>query len=287
MNLSDPDSSGSRTKRKRTTSTELSNDSSRDIPSTGPNVTRSKSRIWYPDGSIVLSAESTIFRVHRSILSQHSQVFKDMLECAQPALDEESIEGCPVVHLPMDSADDVKFLLEAIYDRRIFEIHKPQPLPVIGGILRLARKYDIEYLRKQAVSYITDDYPSTLDDWDDLRLQDTPRINQYPGMPLDLIRLARENDCTRYSSPPLSISTQQASSTASRATSRPSPQRTNGPSCWVWINCARRARRRWSEPVPACTSCHCARRRYSRRTQRRRSSSVAVVSEYRDVPVVY
>ncbi|KII91564.1 hypothetical protein PLICRDRAFT_512890 [Plicaturopsis crispa FD-325 SS-3] len=196
-----------------------------------------------------------------------------MLECAQPALDEEAIEGCPVVHLPMDSADDVKFLLEAIYDRRIFEIHKPQPLPVIGGILRLARKYDIEYLRKQAVSYITDDYPSTLDDWDDLRLQETPRINQYPGMPLDLIRLARENDVlaalpSLFLTAALHLDTAaifdgiQDSEEGDVAPLAPADQR-------IYVlgvdklraACEAAEHARWSEPFPACTSYHCARRR--------------------------
>jgi BTB/POZ domain len=33
---------------------------------------------WFPDGNVVLQVESTLFRVHRSILSMHSEVFHGM-----------------------------------------------------------------------------------------------------------------------------------------------------------------------------------------------------------------
>jgi hypothetical protein len=70
--------------------------------------------LWFSDGSIVLNAEKITFRVHHSILSTHSTVFSDMLNIPQP-LDQATIEGCPVVHLP-DSAVDVACLLKALYD---------------------------------------------------------------------------------------------------------------------------------------------------------------------------
>lgn len=36
---------------------------------------------WKDYGNIVLAAEGKYFRVHRSILSAHSEVFKDMFAC--------------------------------------------------------------------------------------------------------------------------------------------------------------------------------------------------------------
>jgi hypothetical protein len=70
--------------------------------------------LWFDDGSIVLSVQMTLFRVHRTTLSKHSTVFADMFSIPQP-LDQVTIEGCPVVNLP-DSAADFAYLLKALYD---------------------------------------------------------------------------------------------------------------------------------------------------------------------------
>ena len=78
--------------------------------------------LWFSDGSIVLRAEKTMFRVHVSQLSRHSSVFCDMLSMPQPVSvgsDEheqgERVEGCPVLYLH-DRAEDVMHLLRALYD---------------------------------------------------------------------------------------------------------------------------------------------------------------------------
>ncbi|KAJ7935112.1 hypothetical protein B0H13DRAFT_1474520, partial [Mycena leptocephala] len=63
----------------------------------------------FDDGSVVLQAENTQFRVHWSILSIHSSVFHDMQGLPQPP-DQDSIEGCPVVQLS-DLAADVEHIL--------------------------------------------------------------------------------------------------------------------------------------------------------------------------------
>jgi hypothetical protein len=83
----------------------------------GP-VTRSK--IWYSDGSVVFQAEAVQFRVHTSILSAASSVFRDMFEVAQgPANTANQVEGCPLIHLSDDKAVDVGFVLDALYDRYV------------------------------------------------------------------------------------------------------------------------------------------------------------------------
>jgi hypothetical protein len=73
--------------------------------------------LWFEDGNVVLETESTQFRVHRSILSTHSVIFRDMFAAPQPAAFEEELEGCQVVLLP-DSAEDWTHVLKALYDRR-------------------------------------------------------------------------------------------------------------------------------------------------------------------------
>lgn len=73
---------------------------------------------WLKDGNIVLAAQGKYFRVHRSVLSAHSEVFKNMFDCPEPSEGEkELIEECPVVHLH-DAAADLQMVLKAIYDRR-------------------------------------------------------------------------------------------------------------------------------------------------------------------------
>lgn len=83
------------------------------------------SEFWLHDGSIVLCVQETLFRVHQTILANHSEVFADLFRLPQPmeeGVGEEStsesamqkIDGCHVVHL-QDDVDDFVDLLKAIY----------------------------------------------------------------------------------------------------------------------------------------------------------------------------
>lgn len=73
---------------------------------------------WMEDGNIVLAVQGKHFRVHRSVLSANSEVFKDMFECPELSEGEqELIEQCLVVPL-YDAATDVQKVLKAMYDRR-------------------------------------------------------------------------------------------------------------------------------------------------------------------------
>jgi len=67
------------------------------------------------DGNVVLEAEDTQFKVHRSVLCRHSPVFRDMFTMPHVGGEGDSVvEGCPVVRL-QDSAQDLKYLLLALY----------------------------------------------------------------------------------------------------------------------------------------------------------------------------
>jgi hypothetical protein len=70
---------------------------------------------WLDDGNVILQAGSKQFRVHRSILSASSSIFKDMFTLSSPS-DGVLVEGCHVVHLS-DTADDLHYVLQALYDR--------------------------------------------------------------------------------------------------------------------------------------------------------------------------
>lgn len=86
----------------------------RDLEHVVPQYTRGA--IWLDDGNIVLVAGGVAFRVHQSILSQNSEVFRDIFTLPQP-IDAEKYEGRPVVHLT-DSASDLVHILTITFQLR-------------------------------------------------------------------------------------------------------------------------------------------------------------------------
>ncbi|KZP11456.1 hypothetical protein FIBSPDRAFT_837622 [Athelia psychrophila] len=119
------------------------------------------SEFWFKDGSVVLQAENTQFKVHQSILSANSVVFSDMFLAPQPA-GEPLVEGCPIVHLS-DTSADVTIMLQAICQRRHVANGSTLPISVVAAFLRLGNKYDIEVLRIDALKRIFYEIPSDLD----------------------------------------------------------------------------------------------------------------------------
>ncbi|KII84017.1 hypothetical protein PLICRDRAFT_118734 [Plicaturopsis crispa FD-325 SS-3] len=152
---------------------------------------KNSSTVWYKDGSIILQAESTRFRVHHTVLAQNSPIFEDMLNIGE-ASGEDTVDGCPFVILH-DAAADLEAVLRALYDRRYFDTHEEQPFGTVASILRVSKKYEIQHLYDRALEYLTDQFPSTLAGWD-ARLYRMPR---YEGFTFDVIALARELDLAR------------------------------------------------------------------------------------------
>lgn len=85
-----------------------------DSCSSGPPLDTLKrdAEFWMEDGTIVLVARDTAFRVYRGLLASQSTVFQDMLATCSPDA-AELLEGCPVVRLH-DSPEDLTHLLRAL-----------------------------------------------------------------------------------------------------------------------------------------------------------------------------
>jgi hypothetical protein len=98
-------------KRKRVDS--LDNDVKAPSQGSAQATNRSKAH-WFDDGNIILQAGSTLFKVHRGLLSKNSVIFRDMLAFQQP-LDHPTVEGCPLVVLP-DSEQDIHHFLNVLYN---------------------------------------------------------------------------------------------------------------------------------------------------------------------------
>lgn len=73
-----------------------------------------KSEPWLNDGNVVLETQQVQFCVHRSILSIHSTIFKDMFGLADSESDSR-IDGLPVIYLA-DDEDDLRHVLKWMYD---------------------------------------------------------------------------------------------------------------------------------------------------------------------------
>lgn len=131
------------------------------------NPTRHE-KFWFHDGSVILQVESKLFRVHQTILANHSEVFASLFEVPQPA-GEFSLEGCPIVVLH-DNENDFEDLLHAVYNPSYFE-NLPRSADVettltfIQGILRLSTKYIIRNLRHRCITRLTSKFPCTFDDY--------------------------------------------------------------------------------------------------------------------------
>jgi hypothetical protein len=74
-----------------------------------------RSDIWFTDGSVVLQAQNTQFRVHWGVLTQNSSFFRDMQALPQGNVEQPTVEGCPLVELH-DDVEDVKHLLTTLYN---------------------------------------------------------------------------------------------------------------------------------------------------------------------------
>ncbi|KAJ7502975.1 hypothetical protein B0H11DRAFT_1711569, partial [Mycena galericulata] len=141
-----------------------------------------RSDIWHNDGSVVLQAEDTQFRVHWSVLALHSSFFRDLQGLPQPA-DQPSVEGCPVVELS-DPVEYVEYLLGALYNPFVIS-PRALSLPTLGALIQLGRKYDFHQLPALATRT-----PDTLEWWP----YKATRIVHYEGLLYDILTLARENN---------------------------------------------------------------------------------------------
>ncbi|TCD68725.1 hypothetical protein EIP91_010009 [Steccherinum ochraceum] len=118
---------------------------------------------WFEDGNVVLVTQSTAFRVHRGVLTKHSDVFKDMFTVPQPA-NVEMMEGCPVVHLT-DTKEDLGRLLTLLFGLPYSSIgfqRRPRFI-LVSTMLRLGTKYQIEVLRTDALRRLQNVFPSKLE----------------------------------------------------------------------------------------------------------------------------
>ncbi|KAI1787715.1 hypothetical protein LXA43DRAFT_1028058 [Ganoderma leucocontextum] len=128
--------------------------------------------VWLHDGNIVVISKNIAFRVHKSVLSLHSEVFRDLFLLPPPPGDEQStsFEGCPTVRMP-DTPEDLRHLLLVVccgkdYYHENDEI-VPVPCKVLCSLIRMGHKYAIPKVLNDALSRLKRYYTSDLSLWDD------------------------------------------------------------------------------------------------------------------------
>ncbi|CAA7261834.1 unnamed protein product [Cyclocybe aegerita] len=105
----------------------------------GPQLVQSED-LWFEDGSVIIQAESTQFRVHKTVLARSSSMFCDVFQLGEKSASEAAVDGCPVVHVS-DSAVEMHQFLRLLYDLK----YGPDELPTfsqISAMLRLGRNPD-------------------------------------------------------------------------------------------------------------------------------------------------
>ncbi|KIY47469.1 hypothetical protein FISHEDRAFT_45129 [Fistulina hepatica ATCC 64428] len=155
---------------------------------------------WFEDGSIVLLVEDVLFRVHRTTLARHSQVFATTFCLPQPA-DEPSFDGCPLINLPSDSNLHWQYLLTVLYDPFYFgtlldkvaskDTHFPLA-DVLAGLLRLSDKYAFTAVRQKTVQVLRRLIPTSCEDYTQL-----PTSHPRP-QDIDLFREANTPEFLPY-----------------------------------------------------------------------------------------
>ncbi|KAM5544034.1 hypothetical protein V8D89_002220, partial [Ganoderma adspersum] len=169
-------------------------------------------RLWFDDGSVVLVAERTAFRVHASLLSRHSPPLKKLFAIPRSSKGEHMMDGCPVFHLS-DTAADLDHFLQLIYDTPRYALDstplspalttygagatpKSLPLPCnplrevvkptfarLSAYIRLGYKYEIFSLVDDALRKGERDVPFTFSENPAADAIDTVNLARMVGKP--------------------------------------------------------------------------------------------------------
>ncbi|KAF7297451.1 Glutamine amidotransferase type-1 domain-containing protein [Mycena indigotica] len=143
--------------------------------------------VWFEDGTLILEAEGTLFKVFRGILAANSTVFNDMLVVGSYA-EEETVDGCPVVRV-YDAAVDLMHFLKALHHVGYYNPPETTSFTLIAAVLRLSTKYNVDFLRRRALAHISSLYPTTLQDWEQRR---DNAIEVFNARPFAVFQLAKE-----------------------------------------------------------------------------------------------
>ncbi|TFK84490.1 hypothetical protein K466DRAFT_553494 [Polyporus arcularius HHB13444] len=122
-------------------------------------------KLWFNDGTLIIVAQDTEFRVYKGQLERRSEVFKDMSSFPQPTADCAD-SPCPVVHVT-DSAREWRHVLGLIFDPDDEQspfptARRPHPsFELISACVRLGHKYAMTSTYQAAMAYLKDHFTTS------------------------------------------------------------------------------------------------------------------------------
>ena len=178
-------------------------------------------RLAFDDGSVILVAERTAFRVHACLLARHSPVLKKLFAIPRTS-EAEHHNGCPVFQLS-DTAEDLDYFLQLIYNgpsyvvlpsvclsseiisnaapdsllppfNLFYQVTKPT-FAMLSAYIRLGYKYEIFTLVDDAIRFLEAYFTTNFDVWERLRKGErevpfTPSENPAADA-IDTVNIAR------------------------------------------------------------------------------------------------
>ncbi|TBU41577.1 hypothetical protein BD309DRAFT_868029 [Dichomitus squalens] len=136
---------------------------------------------WFEDGNIVIIADETQFRVHRSILCRHSDVLADRLGFNDRRRDT-SYDSCAVVRI-LDSAKSFKGLLRLLYPGPSEILRQVSSDRILAGSTHITHQYILGLL------------PASFDEWmnrEERAIQGTRSTQPSPRDMIKMINALRD-----------------------------------------------------------------------------------------------
>ncbi|TFK81982.1 hypothetical protein K466DRAFT_666796 [Polyporus arcularius HHB13444] len=127
---------------------------------------REDEEFWLHDGTVVLLAGQTKFRVYLGVLTEHSSVFVEMMSLPQP-VDFQGVQySCPVIRLH-DNPDDLRRVFRLLMPRKTSNLgcDSAPTFETVSAYIRIAHKYQMDALLSQWLEYLKKHFTHRFDDW--------------------------------------------------------------------------------------------------------------------------
>ncbi|KAI0363510.1 hypothetical protein BV20DRAFT_958139 [Pilatotrama ljubarskyi] len=134
-------------------------------------VRKRSENFWHLDGSVVLQVQNTLFRLHRSRLTQQSAYFVSLFQNrgdgsrdspATVGVERDMVDSCPVYVVKGVSVLDFERLLTAL-DAGIAYAINPPPFNVLASLVRAAHTLSFPTVLSFATHLLREMWPTDLD----------------------------------------------------------------------------------------------------------------------------
>ncbi|TBU30336.1 hypothetical protein BD311DRAFT_612576, partial [Dichomitus squalens] len=114
--------------------------------------------LYFDDGNVILTTGRTLFCVHRSLLSKHSPVFRELFEQKH-----DRFRGLTQITME-ETREDLEALLGVIYDGLRYDVQDltVETFPTLATLLRMSKQYEVEKPVEDIVARIRAEWPATL-----------------------------------------------------------------------------------------------------------------------------